>query len=56
MARRVTDIDQVRHVVLLAYATNAVSQSMVGEARYILSTDEAGSTEFALRWPLTGKD
>ena len=48
MARRFTDIDQVRHVALLAYATNAVSQSVVGEAGYILSTDDAGSAEFAL--------
>jgi hypothetical protein len=34
MARCFTDIDQVRHVALLAYATNCVSQSVVGGARY----------------------
>ena len=48
MARRFTDIDQVRHVALLAYATNAVSQSVVGEAGYILSTDDPGSAKFTL--------
>jgi acetyltransferase len=48
MARRFTDIDQVRHVALTAYVTNGGSETMVGEARYILSPDHPGSAEFAV--------
>ena len=58
MARRFTDIDQVRHVALTAYVTNGYvtngyvtnggSATMVGEARYILSPDHPGSAEFAV--------
>jgi acetyltransferase len=48
MAQHFADIDHVRHVALLAYATNGGSQSVVGEVRYIVGTDEAGSAEFAV--------
>jgi GNAT superfamily N-acetyltransferase len=48
MARRFADIDHLRHVALLACATIAGSQTVVGEARYILSTEDAGSAEFAI--------
>jgi acetyltransferase len=48
MARRFVEIDHVCHVALVAYVTNGGNQSMVGEARYILSTDDAGSAEFAV--------
>ena len=48
MARRFTDIDQVRHVALTAYVTTGGSETMVGEARYILSPDDPRSAEFAV--------
>jgi acetyltransferase len=48
MARRFIDIDQVRHVALTAYVTTGGSETMVGEARYILSPDDPRSAEFAV--------
>jgi len=48
MARRFADIDQVRHVALTAYVTNGGSETMVGEARYILSPEHPASAEFAV--------
>jgi acetyltransferase len=48
MARRFVEIDHVCHVALVACVTTGGSQSMVGEARYILGTDDAGSAEFAV--------
>jgi pimeloyl-ACP methyl ester carboxylesterase len=52
MARRFTDIVQARHVALLAYATNAVSQNVATfSARMTLA-----ALSLPLRWPLTGKD
>ena len=48
LARRFVEIDHLCHVALVAYVTNAGSRRMVGEARYILGTDDAGSAEFAV--------
>jgi acetyltransferase len=48
MARRFADADQVRHVALLACATTGGGETVVGEARYVLGSDDPGGAEFAV--------
>jgi acetyltransferase len=48
MARRFADADQVRHVALLACATTGGGETVVGEARYVLGSDDPDSAEFAV--------
>jgi len=48
MARRFANIDQVHHVAVLAFAANGAGETLVGEARYALSADDAGGAEFAV--------
>ena len=48
MARRFADADQVRHVALLACATTGGGETVVGEARYVIDSDDPGSAEFAV--------
>ena len=48
MARGFADIDQLRHVAVLAFAGTGGGETMVGEARYALSTEDGGGAEFAI--------
>src|SRR5262245_9848287 len=48
MVRRLAEVDHQRHVALLACIFDGSSETVVGEARYIIEPGEATVAEFAL--------